>query len=322
MPELNTILPRAYGGYLAPGSSLKGSISSLGEYDTYTQSYISGLTYSVKVSGAYSGGGTLADPNLALYDPNGTRILFNDDIVSGVNRDAQLTFKVNTTGNYTLMVGEQGNNATGSYSLLTSVGYATSNADRVAGTANADGINGMAGNDTIDGKAGNDLILGGDGVDLLYGGAGNDSLLGDAQNDALYGGDGNDVLAGGAGADRLIGGFGSDRFVFRSAAESAGSARDLILGGTDGSSAFDGAGVAGGDVIDLSQIDANANVAGNQAFTWSTARTAGTLYLGESNGNTVLYGHTNNDGIADFSLVIQDGTSITARSYIGSDFIL
>lgn len=321
MPELNTLLPQAYGGFLTPGSSVKGSISSLGEYDTYTQTYIAGLTYSVKVSGAYSGGGTLADPNLALYDPSGTRIMFNDDIVAGVNRDAQLTFKVNTTGNFTLMVGEQGNNATGSYTVLSSVGYATNNAETVNGTNYADGINGMGGNDAIRGFGGNDVLLGGDGADAISGGTGNDGVYGDSGNDVLYGGDGNDYIVGGAGADRMTGGLGADRFVFRSAAESSGAAPDRILAG-EGATAMQGVGVAGGDLIDLSQIDANAYLSGNQAFTWSSARTAGTLYLSESNGNTVVYGHTNNDGVADFSLVIADGTGITASSYIGSDFVL
>lgn len=311
----------AYGGRVTPGTTVPGVISYNGEYDGYSATMIAGLTYSARVSGAYSGGGTLADPNLALYDGNGTRLMFNDDIVQGVNRDAQLTFKVNTTGNFSFVVGEQGNNATGSYKLTLSLGFATSAADRVIGTAQADGINGLAGADTLDGGAGADRLFGDAGDDLLLGGSGNDQLFGGSGNDVLRGGADLDALTGGTGADRLIGGLGADRFIFTTTADSRPGASDVIAAG-DGALAFEGAGVAGGDVIDLSAIDANALISGNQTFTWSTARTAGTAYLADSNGSTVLYAHTDNDGVADFALIIADGAGITARSYIGSDFVL
>lgn len=308
-------------GRVTPGTTVPGVISYSGEYDGYSTTLIAGLTYSARVSGAYSGGGTLADPNLALYDANSTRLMFNDDIVQGVNRDAQLTFKVNTTGAFSLVVGEQGNNATGSYKLTLSLGYASTAADRVTGTAFDDGINGLAGNDTLDGARGADRLFGDAGDDLLVGGAGADQLFGGIGNDVLRGGTEMDALTGGAGADRLIGGLGADRFIFAFAADSRPAGADVIAAG-DGALAFEGAGVAAGDVIDLSAIDANALLAGNQAFVWSTSRKAGTAYLTDSNGSTVLYAHTDSDGAADFALIIADGAAISARSYIGSDFVL
>lgn len=306
---------------LNTGYSTTGAISYRGETDTYHTTFIDGLTYSVKVSGAYSGGGTLADPNLGLYSSSGARLLFNDDIVDGVNRDSQLTFKINQTGNYDMVVGEQGNNATGSYSITISAGYASNNADTVYGTAYNDAINGMGGNDLLSGGNGVDRLWGGQGNDQLLGGAQNDVLFGQEGNDILRGGTGNDVLNGGVGADRLIGGSGADRFVFNSVAESSRAAPDTIAAG-DGAVAMQGVGVVGGDVIDLSGIDANANVSGNQTFQWSTSHAAGTLSLVEQNGTTVIQGHVNNDGVADFTLKIADGAGITAYNYTGDEFIL
>ena len=312
----------AYEYRLNTGASQQRAIDHLGDRDTFQTTFIGGLTYSVKVSGAYSGGGTLRDPNITLTDTAGNALRYNDDIVQGVDRDAQITFQIAPRGGglYNLIVGETGNNATGSYTITLSAGYATNNADRVTGTAQADGINGMAGNDVIRGAGGADRLFGGDGNDQLLGGMGGDRLFGDAGNDTLRGGSGNDVLTGGTGADRLIGGAGADVFDFNSVAESRPGAYDIIQSG-DGASAFQGVGQRGGDVIDLSGIDANDGLAGNQAFVWSNNRGAGTLYLSESGGNTIVYGHTNGDGVADFMLVIADGT-ITAQQYTGDEFIL
>ena len=79
----------AYSGRLETGFSRTGSISPVGEADVFATTYIAGLTYSVKVSGAHSGGGTLGDPRLDLFDAGGSRLLWNDDITPGVNRDAR-----------------------------------------------------------------------------------------------------------------------------------------------------------------------------------------------------------------------------------------
>ena len=105
------------------------------------------------------------------------------------------------TSTYTLVVGEQGDNATGSYALTVSAGYASNANDRVNGTSANDAINGMAGNDTIIGAGGNDNLIGGAGNDALVGGVGADVLQGQAGNDVLRGQAGNDVLFGSTGAD-------------------------------------------------------------------------------------------------------------------------
>ena len=48
------------------------------------------------------------------------------------------------------------------------------------------------------------------------------------------------------------------------------AARDVCQAG-DGAIAFEGAGIAGGDLFDLSGIDANATAGGNQAFVFGGA---------------------------------------------------
>jgi Ca2+-binding RTX toxin-like protein len=172
-----------------------------------------------------------------------------------------------------------------------------------------DGVNvikGMNGNDTLKGYGGNDLLEGGDdqdtlygmdGIDILHGDNGNDNLFGGNQNDNLTGGAGNDKLNGNAGADTLTGGTGADTFVFSATAETTLAAFDNI----DDLSEIEG------DKIDLSQIDANTLVDGNQAFTWIgnnnafvPAWGAGQLSL---HGNYVE-GDTNGDMVADFRIQI------------------
>ncbi|WP_299908179.1 hypothetical protein [uncultured Paracoccus sp.] len=306
---------------LNTGYSIARTIDYAGDRDSFATALIDGLTYSARVSGSYSSGGSLADPNLTLTDASGRVLGFNDDIVNGVNRDARITFTADRTATYNLIVGEQGNNATGSYKLILTPGFATNANDNVGGTGYADAVNGMAGNDLLRGNGGNDMLYGGTGNDTLMGGNDQDRLIGDAGNDLLRGESGNDRLIGGDGGDRLIGGAGADVFDFDFATDSDAGGVDVIAAG-DGAPAFQGAGVSGGDVLDLSGIDANEYLGGDQAFQWSTSKAAGTAYLANVNGSTVLYAHTDNDGSIDFAVVIADGAGVSAQNYAGSDFIL
>ena len=87
------------------------------------------------------------------------------------------------------------------------------------------------------------------GVSLISGGNGKDTITGSA---------GADTIEGGAGSDILTGGLGSDVFDFNLVSESKGPAQiDLITDFTNGQ-----------DRIDLSTIDANTKVAGNDSFTF------------------------------------------------------
>jgi Ca2+-binding RTX toxin-like protein len=169
---------------------------------------------------------------------------------------------------------------------------------------------GDAAGDTFDsienltGGLGDDTLTGDDGVNVLDGGRfGHDTLDGGAGNDVLRGADGNDVLIGGLGQDILIGDqAGSstwvDTFVFKTIDDSKLGAEDQIV---DFSSAQF-------DQIDLAAIDANAGLAGDQAFSYvGTAgftRTAGELRY----ANHLLQGDIDGNGTADFSIHINAST--------------
>jgi Ca2+-binding RTX toxin-like protein len=158
----------------------------------------------------------------------------NDRITGGAGRDA--------------LIGEAGNDV---------VNGGADDDTAVSGGDGNDAVYGGAGDDTVDGDAGNDLMRGGAGDDTLFGGDGNDAMFGDAGEDEVFGGEGNDQLNGGAGpdelegeegADRTEGGAGIDQFnLFTSAfqPDSTFAVRDVVLD-------FQGAGRAGGDVLQLS----------------------------------------------------------------------
>jgi Ca2+-binding RTX toxin-like protein len=156
-----------------------------------------------------------------------------DTIVSSVNRTLGANFEnLTLTGAATSGVGNSQDNI-------------------LQGNALGNFLSGQAGNDTLYGWGGNDLLLGDSGNDSLYGGDGDDNLNGGSEADLLVGGMGRDIQTGGTG---------NDVFRFLSVAESpAGAMRDVI---TD----FNGLGFAPGDRIDLSAIDANLALPGDQAF--------------------------------------------------------
>ncbi|MDZ8262732.1 calcium-binding protein, partial [Nostoc sp. ChiQUE01b] len=107
-----------------------------------------------------------------------------------------------------------------------------------------------------------DNVIGTNAGDNIVGDSQNNVLSGGNGNDNINGGAGNDTITGGNGTDLLTGGLGNDLFDFNSLAESQpGVLRDVISG-------FAGLGAGLGDRIDLSTIDANPFLAGNQAFTF------------------------------------------------------
>ena len=114
---------------------------------------------------------------------------------------------------------------------------------------------GRGGSDSIKGYGGNDLIWGDGGHDRLYGGDG---------DDVIRGGDGDDSISGGMGRDCYRGDGGADTFVWSSTSE-APPINGLPLCTLD---VIVGFSRTGGDLIDLSGIDADVYAAGNQAFTF------------------------------------------------------
>ncbi len=189
--------------------------------------------------------------------------------------------------------------------------------DTLRGGTQADSLDGGDGDDLLIGDAGIDTLLAGDDNDELRGGANNDQLLGGAGDDRLFGGTGgdrlfggtgDDTLHGGAGKDFFTGGTGADTFAFNSIIDTAvGAQRDVI---TDFHATQ-------GDVIDLSAIDANANTAGDNGFilVGAYSNTAGELRITIANGNSLIHGDTDGDGVDDFQISVHGATGLSAADF-------
>jgi Ca2+-binding RTX toxin-like protein len=117
--------------------------------------------------------------------------------------------------------------------------------------------------DAFDLTAFNDVFHGADGDDKVVARAGDDQLFGGGGNDTLVAGEGNDILSGGTGADVLMGEQGADIFKYTAVEESSGALVNGVLQ-IDDITDF----TQGEDKIDLSAIDANGTLAGDQAFTF------------------------------------------------------
>jgi Ca2+-binding RTX toxin-like protein len=219
-------------GALAVGGSATGVLQAAGDRDLFQVQLQAGVSYVVKLAGAFGGGGTLADPLLRLDDASGNVIASNDDIVAGSNPDSQIVFTPQTSGTYYVEAGGFVDGYTGSYTVsLSGSGsgaQASSGNDALQASASATEIHGGAGDDTITGWAGGDFLTGDDGNDVINGGsgfdrtngnagadtvhgnAGDDWVTGGRDNDQLFGDDGNDILNGNLGNDTGDGGAGND----------------------------------------------------------------------------------------------------------------
>ncbi|MCC7425489.1 MAG: calcium-binding protein [Alphaproteobacteria bacterium] len=226
--------------------------------------------------------------------------------------------------------------------------------DSITGDAGANEIVTYGGNDIIDGGAGADRMYGGLGDDTYYvddaaditsdaggidtvvsaislslaprptienlalqgsatSGFGNalaNSSTGTAATNVLAGAGGNDILIGGGGGDTLSGGSGADIFRYLALGDSLGGAvgRDTILDFSE----------AEGDVIDLSALDANQALAGEQAFTFiGTApfTDAGQLRYEISGPHLIVQASTDVDATAEFSLRLSNLGALSAAAF-------
>ena len=203
--------------------------------------------------------------------------------------------------------------------------------DTISGNGGNDELYGRDGDDTIVGGTGDDIMRGGAGNDTYYvdsvgdqvietslapddggidhvhatgvnftlgdlvenltlhggdlngtGNAGNNTIVGTDGVNQLRGLAGNDILIGGKGIDTLIGGSGVDTFVFTSILDAP-----VVTGTRERVMDF----VSGSEKIDVSAIDADTTLAGDQAFVLDTD---GVLGIGEmmiktnAAGNIVL----------------------------------
>ncbi len=192
------------------------------------------------------------------------------------------------------------------------VADATDGSDFMAGGKGSDTLYGNAGNDTIYGGGASadpsdqgDLAYGGKGADFILGNGGDDTLYGggavadpEDQSDTIYGGVGNDSIYGNGGDDHIYGQDGDDYL-------HGGVGNDTYYFGdnfgNDTIAHFEGAGVAGGDVIAF--VDTGGSVSIDEIL-------SSIIY---SNGNAII-----DDPSGNSITILNIGTSILT----GQDFLI
>ncbi|RZS36766.1 hemolysin type calcium-binding protein, partial [Limnobacter thiooxidans] len=232
-----------------------------------------------------------------LFGGNGNDSLTGDagaDTMSGGRGDD--TYRVDSQSDIVIESSNEGVdtvNATVSYTLSAHVDRLT-----LINSANA-----------IDGT-GNDI------ANRVVGNANNNTLRGLDGADTLLGAAGNDVLYGGSGNDRLEGSAGQDTFVFENGDYQLSSLFNLVPGGNSYRAAMDIiTDFVSGESVDLSRIDANSILSGDNAFVNASnslfnltgvpaSGNAGTLRL--SGGTTGTTGTINlyidDDAVVDMSI--------------------
>jgi Ca2+-binding RTX toxin-like protein len=309
---------------------LLGSTQNTGGAGTDTLIGIEGLT-----------GSKFNDTLLGNSADNGLDGYFGNDVINGgdgndtvyyvfANKGVKVDLSITTAQN---TVGEGIDTITNVENV-----WGSFFSDKLSGTSGANFILGLDGNDVIKGGDGADTLDGAQGrdtvsyagssvgvqVDLNLQGVGpqvstgdangdvlngfediigsslNDTLIGDGFSNAIDGGDGNDIMTGGGGADFFR--FANNAF-------------------TDGDSITDF--TLGEDKIDLALIDAKANIAGNQTFTFigtDAFTKVGQLRFEYDSGNdqTVIQGNDSNANgtAADFEIRLTGNLTLTKIDFI------
>jgi len=179
--------------------------------------------------------------------------------------------------------------------------------DLAAGTATGQGSDTLSSIEHVTGSARNDTISGSGAGNALDGGRGNDNLSG---------GGGADTLTGGLGADELTGGAGGDRFDFNLVKESTARVQDTIADFSR----------VQGDKIDLSSIDADETVDGNQKFSFVTGGDGdltgfaltgpGQVAARAVDGGVLIEANVDADPLIELSIFVRGVTSLEAGDFI------
>ena len=125
-------------GFVRPsGDPATGNIAQNGDIDVFRTRFVQGHRYRIDVNGAESTdqGGTLADPLLTILDSAGNPVSDTDDLSplnfnltdnllgyitddeSGAGNNPKIILHASTTGTYYLQVDEDGDDATGTYTI-------------------------------------------------------------------------------------------------------------------------------------------------------------------------------------------------------------
>ena len=147
-------------------------------------------------------------------------------------------------------------------------------------------------------------------LNKITGGKKAETLVGTKGQDDIYGMEGNDKITGGENQDVLTGGKGNDIFIFKSITDTLPNLGDIITDFTKG------------DKIDLKLIDANVDLAKDQAFTKPTIgeefsgsfTKAGQLFFDTT--FNILYGNVDKDPEADFEIELSGVTKLVAGDFV------
>ena len=210
---------------------------------------------------------------------------------TGVDTVDYITF--NTGVNVNLLTGTT-NDGTGTDTLIA--------IENVRGSLLDDEIFGNQAGNFLEGNVGADFISANGGADTVTGGSGKDTILG---------GSGSDKIHGDGDADTLTGGSGADTFVYSSTSDSRIGffSHDVIKDFEKGL-----------DKIDVSAIDANTAVSGNQAFTFIGSQNfsdEGQISAFKSGGGTLVQFNITGDSVAEFEIFLENSFQLSA-----SDFVL
>ncbi|MEM7507527.1 MAG: choice-of-anchor Q domain-containing protein [Pseudomonadota bacterium] len=241
--------------------------------------------------------------------------LIQDETLIGLGGDDTLL----GDGGDDLLIGGEGADSLNGGTGTDTVSFADANArviadiaNQVAGAGEAEGdrfalvenIIGSTADDQLHGNGLANLIDGGAEADRLFGRAGDDTLLGEA---------GDDTLAGNAGQDRLIGAEGDDTYLyFRLTDSEIGFIRRDIIEDFE----------QGSDRIDLSRLDADEGLAGDQRFDFvlrtAFSGTAGELrYFKATNlGVTVVQVDTDGDAVQDMQIELSGFIDLEAQDFL------
>jgi Ca2+-binding RTX toxin-like protein len=215
--------------------------------------------------------------------------------------------------------------------------------DYLSGSGGNDSLYGGVGDDNLDGGVGDDRLDGGGGsvdtvsyqnamsavsvnlalataqdtggagvdtvinVEYLTGSGYGDTLRGNSLANGISGGNGSDWLLGGGGIDTMVGGAGADLFVYSSPDESVLGAMDTIVDFNRFQS----------DKLDVSRIDANAALAGDQAFTYIGANSFSADATGQLRFvDGVLMGSTDADAEVEFAVYLSGSPTVLMADFL------
>jgi Ca2+-binding RTX toxin-like protein len=165
--------------------------------------------------------------------------------------------------------------------------------------------------ENVVGSYGHDTIFGTNVANTLDGDEGNDILFGRGGNDFLNGNDGADTLVGGLGADEIDNGSSDivrDIVRYESLKDSGTTAatRDQIVHFNPGQ-----------DKIDLSKLDANLSLKGNQAFkvVKGFTKAPGEVKIVHSGIDTLVQIDGDKDSAVDMTILVQ-GVQLSKGDFI------